>query len=331
MTELSRRNVLAGAATLSAAALVPHIAPAPAQAAASAAGKQAGAIYRYKVGSFECTSINDGGYLVPYFDGFARNASKEQVVAAMEAAYYPKGHFVFPFNPQLVNTGSKLILIDTGMGAGGGPNKNPNLGRLTQNLTLAGIEPGAIDTVIISHIHFDHFMGLKTPDNRLAFPNAEIKVPAIEWAFWMSEESKAKAPDAIKPWFDWAKNSFAGLESKVTRYEGGQELAPGITAIHTPGHTPGHMSFAVASGSGRVLIQSDLTSIPDLFLRNPDWHLLFDMDPVQAVQSRRKFLDMAAAEKAPVVGYHFHFPAVGHVEKDGSGYRLVPVPWSNVL
>jgi glyoxylase-like metal-dependent hydrolase (beta-lactamase superfamily II) len=329
MINLTRRSVLAGAAATGTVAFSPNF-TSPAHAAAPAAGKQATGIYRYKVGNFECTSINDGTYLVPYFDGFARGVSKDRIVAAMEAAYYPQGHFVFPFNPQLINTGGKLVLIDTGMGPTGGPQRNPNVGKLTEGLSLAGIDPKAIDTVIVSHIHFDHFMGLKTADDKSAFPNAEIKVPSIEWAFWMNDENRAKVPDMVKGWFDLARKSFAGLDAQLTKYDGGQEVAPGITSIHTPGHTPGHMSFAVASGSARVLIQSDLTSIPDLFLRNPDWQLLFDMDPVQAVQTRRKFLDMAAAEKAPVIGYHFHFPAMGYVEKDGTGYRLVPGPWMPV-
>ena len=328
MTQLTRRTLLAGAA---AAALCPQFEISPARAAAPLAGKQAGSIYRYKVGAFECTSLNDGGALVPYFDGFVRNASKEQVIAAMEAAYYPKDRFVFPFNPQLINTGSKLVLIDTGNGPAGGPSKNPNVGRLMESLTLAGIDPKAVDTVIISHIHYDHYLGLRTADGGLAFPNAEIKVPAIDWAFWMNDENMSKATEPVKSWFGMARKTFDGLANKVIKYERGQELAPGITSIHTPGHTPGHMSFSVASGSARVLVQSDVTIVPDFFLRNPDWHVLFDMDPQQAVQTRRKFFDMAAAEKAPVVGYHFHFPAVGYVEKAGTGYRLVPVPWINVL
>jgi len=117
----------------------------------------------------------------------------------------------------------------------------------------------------------------------------------------------------------------------VTRYEWGKEVAPGITAIDASGHTPGHTAFAVASGSGRVLVQSDVTNIPELFLRNPDWHVAFDIDPDKAVATRRKFYDMAAAEKALIAGFHFAFPSLGYVEKDGAGYRLVPVAWNAVL
>jgi glyoxylase-like metal-dependent hydrolase (beta-lactamase superfamily II) len=117
----------------------------------------------------------------------------------------------------------------------------------------------------------------------------------------------------------------------VTKYEWGKEVAPGITAIDTSGHTPGHTAFAVASGNGRVLVQSDVTNIPEFFLRNPNWHVMFDIDPAKAAETRHKFYDMASAEKALVVGFHFSFPSMGYVEKDGAGYRLIPVRGNPVL
>ena len=120
------------------------------------------------------------------------------------------------------------------------------------------------------------------------------------------------------------KKVYAGIESKVTKYDWGKEVAPGITSIGTPGHTPGHTSFVVASGNDKILIQSDVTNIPEFFLRNPDWHVVFDVDPDLAQTTRHKFYDMAAAEKATVVGFHFTFPSIGHVEKDGANYRLIP-------
>jgi glyoxylase-like metal-dependent hydrolase (beta-lactamase superfamily II) len=326
MTEVSRRSLLAGAAALGAAAAAASLVP-PARAAAPAIGKQAAGVYRYKVGQYECTSISDGGRLFPIGDGFVRNASKDQVVAAAEAAYFPKGHLVFPFNPQVINTGSKLVLID----AGYGPGVAPTVGLLPARMAAAGIDPKAIDIVVISHLHVDHILGLRTADGGLQFPNAEVKVPTADWAFWMNDENMGKAQGMLKSFFEATRKSFAGLADKVTKYNDGNEVAPGITAISTPGHTPGHMSFAVASGSSRVLVQSDVTNIPQLFLRNPDWQIVFDMDPNQAVQSRKKFFDMAATEKAMILGYHYPFPAAGYVEKDGAGYRLVPAPWNEVL
>jgi glyoxylase-like metal-dependent hydrolase (beta-lactamase superfamily II) len=126
--------------------------------------------------------------------------------------------------------------------------------------------------------------------------------------------------------FNRARHNF-GVIKNPTPYQWGKEVAPGITAIGTPGHTPGHTSFAVQSVSGKLLIQTDVTNLSALFVRHPDWHLLFDMDGDQAEQTRRKFFDMAVAEKTPIQAFHHPFPGLGHVEKDGSGYRWVPEMW----
>jgi glyoxylase-like metal-dependent hydrolase (beta-lactamase superfamily II) len=274
------------------------------------------------------TQFADGARTFPMPDSFVRNVPKEQALAAAEAAYMPKGMVTVPFNPMIVNTGSKLVLIDTGFSSGTGP----TVGLLQAHLAAAGIDPKAIDIVVLSHLHPDHINGVKTADGALAFPNAEIKAPAADWAFWMSDENMAKAAnDMMKGYFANTRKVLSDIAGKVTRYEWGKEVAPGITALDASGHTPGHTAFAVASGSGRLLVQSDVTNIPELFLRNPDWHVAFDIDPNKAVETRRRFYDMAATEKTLIAGFHFAFPSLGRVEKDGAGYRLVPLAWSAVL
>jgi glyoxylase-like metal-dependent hydrolase (beta-lactamase superfamily II) len=333
MTELTRREIFGAAAAAAAAATAGVLPARPAHATAAYAGQQAAGIYRYKVGSFECTSINDGARTFPLSDTFVKNVPKEEAAAATEAAYMPKGMVTVPFNPQLINTGSKLVLIDSGLGAGMmGPSKGA-VGRTLANLAAAGIDAKAVDIVLMSHLHPDHTNGIRGADGGMAFPNAEIMVPAKDWEFWMSEENAAKAQSnqMMKDYFANVRKVYAGIESKVTRYDWGKEVAPGITSVATPGHTPGHTSFVVASGDSRILIQSDVTNIPELFLRHPDWHVAYDIDPDLAAQTRHKFYDMAAAEKALVVGFHFTFPSLGHVEKDGAGYRLVPVAWNPVI
>ena len=329
MIELNRRELLAGAAAVGAAAALTSLGAPAAQAAVAPAGAQAPGFYRYKVGDYECTSINDGAFVRPV-DNFVSNLSKDQAQAASDAAYMPQGKVIVPFNPQLINTGNKLILIDSGNGiANFGPSKGA-VGRTLQNLAAAGVDPKSIDIVLMSHLHPDHTNGIRAADGSMAFPNAEIMVPAKDWEFWMSDENAAKAQsnEMMKNYFANVKKVYAGIESKVTKYDWGKEVAPGITSIATPGHTPGHTSFAVASGNSKVLIQSDVTNIPEFFLRNPDWHVAYDVDGDLAQATRHKFYDMAAAEKATVVGFHFTFPSIGHVEKDGNGYRLIPVAWN---
>ncbi|MEK9281336.1 MULTISPECIES: MBL fold metallo-hydrolase [unclassified Bradyrhizobium] len=331
MTDLNRRHLLAGAAAVGAAA-VTGLGPTVANGAVPQSGAQAPGFYRYKIGSFECTSINDGARSFPMPDKFVVNVPKEEALAAADAAYMPKGMVTIPFNPQLINTGSKLVLIDSGNGVANFEASKGAVGRTLQNLAAAGVDPKSIDIVLLSHLHPDHTNGIRLADGSLAFPNAEIMVPAKDWEFWASEENAGKASsDMMKNYFANVKKTFAGLESKVTKYEWGKEVAPGITSIATPGHTPGHTSFAVASGNAKVLIQSDVTNIPELFLRNPDWHVAFDTDAALAQETRHKFYDMAAAEKATVVGFHFTFPSVGHVEKDGAKYRLIPSAWNPTI
>jgi len=333
MTELNRRDLLAGAAAFGAAAALPAFGVSTAHAATQPSGAQAPGFYRYKVGSFECTSINDGARSFPMPDTFVKNVPKAEALAAAEAAYMPQGMVTVPFNPQLINTGSKLVLIDCGNGVANLESSKGAVGRTLQNLAAAGVDPKAIDVVLMSHLHPDHTNGIRAADGSMAFPNAEIMVPAKDWEFWMSEENAAKAQsnEMMKNYFANVKKIYAGIEGKVTKYEWDKEVVPGITSIATPGHTPGHTSFAVASGGSKVLIQSDVTNIPELFLRNPDWHVAFDVDPMTAQATRHKFYDMAAAEKATVVGFHFSFPSIGYVEKDGSKYRLVPAPWNPVI
>ena len=331
--QLTRRNLLTGAVAVGAAGIVPKTAILPAHSAAPAAGSQAPGFYRYKVGSFECTSINDGARTFPMPDTFVKNVSKDQVLAAAEAAYMPKGMVTVPFNPQLVNTGSKLVLIDCGNGVANFAPSKGAVGRTLQNLAAAGVDPKSIDIVLMSHLHPDHTNGIRAADGSMAFPNAEIMAPAKDWDFWMSKDNIAKAESnpMMKNYFANVQKVYAGIESKVTRYDWGKEIIPGITSIDTSGHTPGHTAFAVASGSSKILIQSDVTNIPELFLRNPDWHVVFDIDPAKAVETRHKFYDMAAAEKATVVGFHFTFPSIGYVEKDGPRYRLIPAAWNPTI
>jgi glyoxylase-like metal-dependent hydrolase (beta-lactamase superfamily II) len=324
MIELTRRHLLSGAAAVAAA---PFVAPVSSDAAAPMIGKQAPSFYRSKLGDFELTVLSDGARAIPMPPQFVRNVSNADVLAAAEKAYMPKGTVFAPFNPMLVNTGSKLVLIDTGYGP-----IAPTVGLLPQTMAAAGVDPKTIDIVLISHMHGDHILGIKNPDGSLAFPNAEIKVPAVDWAYWMNDENMAKAPEGFfKASFGFNRKVFGDLKDKVTRFEWGKEVAPGITAVDTSGHTPGHSAFVIASGSKKLFFQGDVCNVPDLFLKNPDWQVMFDSDPEKSVATRRRVYDMLSSERMPVAGYHFPFPGLGVVEKAGSGYAFVSASWSPVL
>jgi glyoxylase-like metal-dependent hydrolase (beta-lactamase superfamily II) len=326
MTDLTRRSLLAGAAVAGAAVTFAPLAPA--RAAAPAAGKQVPGVYRYNVGSIEVTVVTDGMREAP-LGQLIRNAPVDQVNSALEAAYLPKDKFPFVFTPIVVNTGSKLVMIDTGNGPGAFAQTKGTAGQAHANLAAAGIDRGAIDMVIISHFHGDHINGLLNADGTPAFPNAEIAVPEAEWAFW-TDESKLTT-DGLKGNGANVKRVFTPLAAKVTKYGDKKELVPGITATATPGHTPGHHSHIISSGSNTMLAQADVSNHPALFVRNPGWHAAFDMDAAQAEATRRKLYDQLAADKMRMQGFHFPFPATGYIEKDGNGYRFTAAPWNPMI
>lgn len=333
MTRLSRRSVLAHAAAATALAAAGPATAIPANAAGPKAIMQAPGFYRYKVGDIEVTVATDGARSFPLPDTFVTNASKAEVNAALEAAYMPRDVMTIYFSPILVNTGSKLIVIDTGYGAAAAAKPGSTAGLLQQNLTAAGIDPKSVDTVIISHFHGDHVNGLLDADNAPAFPNAEILVPAVEYKFWTDDGEMARAPAGrMADLFRDNRKIFSGeIKKRLATYEWGKEVAPGILAQGTPGHTPGHTSYVISSGPSKVFVQSDVTNNPALFVRHPRWHAFFDQDADMAEATRRKVYDMLVAEKMLVQGFHYPFPSLGHVEKDGDGYRLVPIHWTPQL
>ena len=304
-----------------------------AQAAAPLSGKQAPGFYRYKVGDFEVTAVTDGTTVTPRPDNYVVNASKDEVSAAFAANNLPADKATHTYTPVVVNTGSKLVVMDTGLGPGAFAQSKGAIGQFQTNLQAAGIDPMAVDAVIISHFHGDHINGLLNADGKAFYPNAEVMVPATEWKFFMDDGEMSKAAGTPgEANFRNSRRVFDALGRKVTQFDAGKELVSGITSVATPGHTPGHTSFIVASGSEKVLVQVDITAgAAFLFVKNPDWQLAFDADKALAVQTRRKMYDMAIAEKMPVQAFHAAFPGLVRVEKDGNGYRWVPTMWNTSI
>ena len=329
MTELTRRSMLTAAAgaTVLAGGLPPI-----AQAGAPPAGKQAPGVYRYKVGTHEVTVLTDGARSFPLTESYVTNAPIADVRKALEAAYLPPDRMIHHYAPVLVNTGPKLVLIDTGSGPGAFTQTKGELGQLPDNLKAAGIQAKDIDLVVISHFHSDHVNGLLDANNKLAFPNAEVLVPAAEWKFWMDDGEMSRAPKGrMEDLFKNNRRVFDALGRKVTPYEWNKELAPGLMPIATVGHCIGHTSFILSSGPASIYIQSDVTNNPDLFARHPDWSASFDQDPVQAVATRRKVYDMLVADRMLVQGFHYPFPGLARIEKAEGGYRVMPMPWSPTI
>ena len=318
MSDLTRRNVIAGASLAVAGGA------APADAAAPMSGKQSPSIYRYRIGSMEVTAIYDGVWYRPIDEKFIRQADYADVKREMDNAFMPEAKLATPFTLLLVNTGKKLVLLDTGTGG----QMATTAGSFNENLKAAGINPKAIDQIVISHFHPDHINGIKTKDDELLFPNAEIMVPEAEWAFFFDDANMRAAPDNLKIVFHNVRRIFSDIAKDVTRYRPGKEVAPGIEAVDAAGHTPGHTVFALQSGKDSLMVLSDTTQHPALFARHPEWQPQFDIDGPLAVTTRKKLLDRVAADRMLVTGYHFPFPACGHIVKTATGYEHVPLLWN---
>jgi glyoxylase-like metal-dependent hydrolase (beta-lactamase superfamily II) len=333
MTELTRRQAFTIAAGAAAAAAVALPLDYPARAAASPAGKQAAGWYRYKVGSIEVTVATDGVARFKMAEDHVTNIKKDVVNAALAEVFMEKDMMTTPYNPVAINTGAKLVVIDTGTGEANYKKSNGVGGQFVTNLAAAGIDRNAVDTVIISHYHGDHINGLLMADNSLTYPNAEILVPAPEHKYWMDDGEMSRADNGrVQVNFKNVRSVFnAEVMKRVKTYEWGKDVIAGITAQGTPGHTPGHTSYLIASGSDAVYLQSDVTHVPFLFVRHPDWHAFYDQDANLAEATRRKVYDMLVADKMRVQGFHYPFPSLAHVEKYGTGYRELPVVWNPTI
>jgi glyoxylase-like metal-dependent hydrolase (beta-lactamase superfamily II) len=288
--------------------------------------RQAPGFYRFKVGDIEVTAIHDGFAQRP-LEGLIRNAEPAQVQQAMQEAFLSPTHLAITFTGLVINNGGRLTVIDTGNGEFGAPTS----GQWQTNFRGAGFDPAQVSTVIISHFHGDHINGLRRKDGAAVFPNAEVMVPAAEWAFWMDEGQMSRAPEGMRGAFQGVHRVFDPMAKDVKQYEPGKEIVPGVTTVAAPGHTPGHTAYMISSGSGKLMMVSDITNHPALFVRNPDWAAVFDMDADQARQTRRRILDMAAAERTQLSFYHAPFPATGFIAKEGDKFRFVPMQWSSAL
>ena len=329
-TDLSRRELFAaGAIAMTAAAAIDTTGLSPIGAAVAqtaAAVAQAPGFYKFKIGDITCTAINDGFAMRP-LEGFVRNAELADVQKALAAAFLPTNALPIPFTTLVLQTGGKLVLLDTGNGDSGAP----TTGRWMTNFRAAGFDPNDVSTIIFSHFQGDHINGFRLKDGTAQFPNAEVHLPAAEWSFWMDDARASTAPDAMKAAFANVRRVFSPIAKDVKQFADGASPIAGVTAISTHGHTPGHTAFRIASGSASMLFVADLTNHPALFVRNPDWSAVFDMDAEMARASRRRILDMAAADKSQVSFYHAPFPATGFITKVGNGFEMVPVQWTPAI
>jgi len=317
MLKLSRRDVIVSAAFAAALGLdkrLAFIGPAQAQKTPDPAA----GFHKYKVGSIEVTAIYDGIWEKPHDPAFIKNASVDDTKAALGKAGLTTDFVSIPLTVVVLKVGNRLIMIDSGSGG----QWQPTAGKLAANMQAAGIDPGKIGTILISHFHPDHIFGLmQKGTNAPVFPNAELVVNATEYKWWTEPGRVEKLPEPRKPLGQRINSVFPGWKN-FRLVEGEKEVAPGIRLVNTPGHTPGHAAFHVSSGNQQLMISNDTAYVPALLAPHPEWQGAYDQDGPLAVETRRKLVDRVIAEKMMICGAHFPFPGAGSFAKDGSGYAF---------
>jgi len=316
MLNMSRRDFVVSTGLAAALGLNARLAVSPAFAQKTADPVKP--FVTYKVGSAEVTAIYDGIWEKAHDPAFISNASVDDVKAAMVKAGLPPDFVSIPFTVIVVKNGGKTIMCDSGTGG----QVQPTAGKLAANMKAAGIDPAKIDTILVSHCHPDHIFGLMEKEsNKQVYPNAELVISDVEYKFWTDPAVIDRLPEARKGLARRIQATFPTWKN-MRQVAGEAEVAPGIRFVVSPGHTPGHRAFHLASGSSQLMISNDTAYVPALVVAHPEWRGAYDQDGAMAEASRRKLLDQVIADKTMICGYHFPFPGAGMIQKDGAGYAL---------
>lgn len=283
-------------------------------------------VYRFAIGDMRATVLTDGTFAVPPIM-FAADATEAEHQAALAQAFLPLSEVQVHLNMLVVETGKHKVLIDTGNGSAAGP----ATGKLRANLVAAGINPLSIDTVVLTHMHPDHILGLRDADGAAAFPNAVIRVSEPEWAFWSKPDVSLvnmQVPEEFKSSVITTVQSFLPLiEDKLEPFKLDGDILPGISSIAAAGHSPGQSAILLTSGDEQLVHLADVTHNHALNVAHPDWKPAVDQDPDLAAQTRNRLLDRVSAGRLKVLGYHFPFPGLGHIRADQEGFTWVPSGW----
>jgi len=289
------------------------------------ASAQAPAYYRFKIGTLEVTAVTDGMLQLPF--SLFPTADKAEAQALFAKAHRTADKVPTAVNTYVVNTGSKLILVDTGYGNMAGA----DAGFLLNNLKAAGFEPDQFDAVVITHMHPDHVGGLLSPEGKPVFTNAALLVNGKDHAFWTDEGITSRAPADGQKFFRIAQAAVRPYEKQLQLYKDGEELSPGIVAAAAPGHTPGHTALTVASGKDSLFIWGDIVHVAALQFARPEWAISFDTDQAQAIETRKALFGRLSADGTLVAGMHLDFPGLGYVTREVQGYSYQRAVWSPKL
>ena len=270
-----------------------------------------------KLGSKEITVLSDGNLALP-LDFVFPEAPQDEIKALLEATGQNTQMLTPDCNVTLLRDEDRLVLFDVGSG----PNFMPSAGTLGDSLSEAGIDPSEVTDVVFTHAHPDHIWGLVDDFDELIFSDANYHINQVEWDYWRADDTLEKTPEARKSFVIGARNRFDYLEDRIQLFSWGDEILPGIEAVDTSGHTPGHTSFALHDGSESVMVIGDAVTNVAVSFMKPEWRSGSDQEPEKGIKTRKMLLDRLASDKMGVIGFHMPHPGIGHVERNGATYRF---------
>lgn len=270
------------------------------------------------IGDIVVSAINDGVFQASFDDLVTTDR------AACESAHLGEFRLAPPWltiNCFVIRSGDRTVLVDSGFAG-----KTEQVGRLAANLKAIDVAPAGVDTIVMTHMHPDHEAGLTDASGKAIFPKAELVLHENEFAFWRDDGAMARATPEGQGDFHLARAALGAYGDRVRTVKTDQ-VAPGVRAFPTPGHTPGHTAWLIESNGEGLLIWGDIVHFPGMQFAFPDTSVAYDIDPAAAAEARKKVLKFAAGEKLRVAGVHLDFPTFGHVVSNGSAYRFVPEVW----
>ena len=298
--------------------------PTSAVAAAAPQKVQVPGYYHMAFGPMQVTALYDG--YVDLAPKLLKGASAKTLQSLMARMFQESTKGVqTAVNGFLVNTGDRLVLVDTGAAGCFGP----TLGNIAANLKASGYKLEDVDAVLLTHLHPDHVCGVADAAGKPLYPNATVYASQGEADFWLNKDVMASKPDGMKPFFEMAQKAVAGYQAagKFKTFKAGDDLLKGVQVVPTPGHTPGHTSFLLSAGDKQLLLWGDIVHNHATQFARPEIAIEFDVDSPKAIATRKALFKRAAHDKLWVGGAHMPFPGIGHVGKDGKAYRWVPVEY----
>jgi glyoxylase-like metal-dependent hydrolase (beta-lactamase superfamily II) len=325
-----RRFLRLGAGAAAAAVASPVVARGTEASGETRADPRPGA-FRFQLGAMTITVVNDGRFSFPA-DILAPDVEEEERERYFGARHLPIDAIPFQLCPVLIETGNERILVDTGIGFP--PEFAPDTGWLTRGFPVTGTTPEAIDRVVLTHCHEDHYGGLVDPvTGESRFPNAEVVISRAELDFWTAPDVSTRHADlaeayggveAFEAYIAGTRDVLDAVHDRLRPVEPLEEIAPGVQVVDSAGHTAGHVGLLLQSRNERLLLVGDAITNVHVAFEHPRWRFLYDDFGEQAIRTRVRLLEWAASEGFLVSGYHVPFPGVGRVFRDGSGYRWLP-------